>query len=372
MAKFRKLLIGGIVGAAAAIVLSRKEVRKMLMGAGRKALPAAPETGPGYGTYEETTSAVPSSAEMAVDEATDFGTMIAETREKVEEHVESFGAPAVVEEAPVEEIAVEEKGVAEVPAEEMAVEEAAVVEAPTAEQEPAVEAMEAPEAEPPVAEAASVAEMPPAGMPEVAEPGPSAAVEALAEEAAWVEVPPTEEAPPSGPVITPRMPELIQEAPYIEPEPPAVAEPEAAAPEKLPAQAAEEQPVEEPEPAAEAPYDILGSGRGRGMTEWESLQFPAAGEPVGREPSAAAEPQAPTPPAAGETPGPTGIDRDEMRRRIDETRSRLKAKAFDAMMSGETFLDETEAEKTQPHTEAAPGIDAEVEKSIDESLRESD
>jgi len=305
MAKFRKLLIGGVVGAGLAFALSRREVRKMLMGAGRKALPAAPETsGPsGYAPYKPATAPPPSATPEAPAAApVDLDTMIAQTQAKVEEHVESFGAPA-------------------------------------------------------------------------------AADEALAQEAAWLEAPPAAEPvveEPAAPVVPPQ---LLQESPFLEePMVAPIAEPEAEAPVAEPA--AEISPVEAP--PAEAPVDLLGPApaRGAGLSDWESLQFPAAGEPtieshssIAEPPVAAPEPPAatPEPPAAeAETPGPAGIDREEMRRRIDETRSRLKAKAFDAMVSGETFIDETEAEKAESHTEASSGLDADVEKSIDDSLREAD
>lgn len=278
MAKFRKFLMGGVVGAGLALVLSRREVRKVLMGAGRKALPAAPESSgsAGFSTYKPATAAVPAEVESEITPAD----------------------------------------------------------------------------------------------------------EALAQEAAWLENPPVE-APVQEPAQPARAAQLIQEAPYSESAPEALVEeapavedttdtPETPAAEE-PAAPMQEEPVDSKpaavEPVGENPIDLLGPARESGAGEWDALKFPAAGEPtLENETPATAESFT----EASGTPGPAGIDRDEMRRRIDETRSRLKAKAFDAMVSGETFLDETEAEKEQPRPKTASGLDADVEKSIDESLKESD
>ena len=62
-----------------------------------------------------------------------------------------------------------------------------------------------------------------------------------------------------------------------------------------------------------------------------------------------------------------------MRRRIDETRSRLKAKAFDAMMSGESFITpEQEPDKEEKEMAAPEDFDQEIEETIDESFKEAD
>jgi hypothetical protein len=61
-----------------------------------------------------------------------------------------------------------------------------------------------------------------------------------------------------------------------------------------------------------------------------------------------------------------------MRRRIDETRARLKAKAFDALVSGETFIEpETEEGSEKPEV-AGVEIDSEIEQQIDRSLKEEE
>jgi hypothetical protein len=58
-----------------------------------------------------------------------------------------------------------------------------------------------------------------------------------------------------------------------------------------------------------------------------------------------------------------------MRARIELTRSRLKAKAFDAMMAGEAALlgrDAAPPASTRP----APAFDSDIEETVDNTLRE--
>ena len=86
-------------------------------------------------------------------------------------------------------------------------------------------------------------------------------------------------------------------------------------------------------------------------------------EPPAAEPAAAAE---------ATTREGGGIDQAEMRRRIEETRARLKAKAFDAMMSGEAaLLSRDSGEKPVPSADDV-AIDAETDSAIDESLSQED
>ena len=83
--------------------------------------------------------------------------------------------------------------------------------------------------------------------------------------------------------------------------------------------------------------------------------------------------EAPEPPAA-EAPAREGgaIDQAEMRRRIEETRARLKAKAFDAMMSGESaLLSRDSGEKPVPTADDVK-LDDEIESTIDESLSQEE
>ncbi len=61
-----------------------------------------------------------------------------------------------------------------------------------------------------------------------------------------------------------------------------------------------------------------------------------------------------------------------MRRRIEETRARLKAKAFDAMMSGEAaLLSRDSGDKPVPSADDVT-LDAETDTAIDESLSQED
>ena len=61
-----------------------------------------------------------------------------------------------------------------------------------------------------------------------------------------------------------------------------------------------------------------------------------------------------------------------MRRRIEETRARLKAKAFDAMMSGEAaLLSRDSGDKPVPKS-GDHGLDEETDTVIDESLSQEE
>jgi len=125
-----------------------------------------------------------------------------------------------------------------------------------------------------------------------------------------------------------------------------------------------ETPVEAEETAELEKEEISGQE----AVEFVDLKTPAAGEPTTAEPEigeAAPEIEA--------GPAPSQIDREEMRRRIDETRARLKAKAFDALVSGETFI-EPESEEAGREKQEASGveIDSEIEEQIDRSLKEED
>lgn len=278
MARFSRFLVGGVVGAGLALLFSPKsgrEIRNMLMGGGRKALPAA-----------DVQSYAPAGGEPAVTAtpaAIDLESQIEVTRLEVETELEE-----------------------------------AIRAEPEAEVEPAPQ-------EAPAQEETAAKEEAPADLEVVEE-----------EEAAAVED-----------IVAP------EETPAAE-----VAE-------------VEEQVAEEPRVAEEAPV----SAPEEAPPDWEVLKTPAEGEPT-VEGGASLEAELTVSAEAGESarPTPSGIDREEMRRRIDETRARLKAKAFDAMVSGETFIDETGAEKARAHREdsASPGVEKEVEEKIDESLREQD
>ena len=87
-------------------------------------------------------------------------------------------------------------------------------------------------------------------------------------------------------------------------------------------------------------------------------EAPFAGEPVAEEEPAGRE-------------GGT-IDQAEMRSRIEETRARLKAKAFDAMMSGEAaLLSRDSGQRPAPRGDDLK-LDDELERTIDKALSQQD
>jgi hypothetical protein len=76
-------------------------------------------------------------------------------------------------------------------------------------------------------------------------------------------------------------------------------------------------------------------------------------------------------PTAESAPGGNGSDYDAMRARIELTRSRLKAKAFDAMMAGESTLLRRDPEGSSlPQKTVA--VDSEIEQTVESTLREED
>ncbi|MBN1630638.1 MAG: hypothetical protein JW990_12795, partial [Thermoleophilia bacterium] len=66
------------------------------------------------------------------------------------------------------------------------------------------------------------------------------------------------------------------------------------------------------------------------------------------------------------------VDYDSMKSRIESVRSRLKAKAFDAMMSGESALLGRDSEDAGHRRNVIPDVDSEVDETIESSLREED
>jgi hypothetical protein len=66
------------------------------------------------------------------------------------------------------------------------------------------------------------------------------------------------------------------------------------------------------------------------------------------------------------------LDYDSMKSRIEVTRSRLKAKAFDAMMTGESALLGREPEDAQSKRPPLPVIDSEIDQTIETGLREQE
>jgi hypothetical protein len=66
------------------------------------------------------------------------------------------------------------------------------------------------------------------------------------------------------------------------------------------------------------------------------------------------------------------VDYDSMKNRIESTRSRLKAKAFDAMMTGESALLGRDAEGASRAETKAAGVDSDIDETIETSLREEE
>ncbi len=331
MPRFTKFLFGGVIGAGLALMFAPKtgrEMRRMFMGGGRPALPPPqPSTAPAPG------------GPVAAGEIS-LESRIEETRRQVESQLASTAAAAPA--APVEEALVEVTEAAMIE-EDFVVEEAPVetAEPPATPQPEAAVPVEAP-----VAEAVLEAE-PEAEEVAEAEPEPEAAVEFPSEEA---------------------------EAALAEEEL-AAAQDESAFAEEISRQQEAEIEVEQ-EASGRFPKGQtlaeLAQEHGRAEEageaasgEFDALRTPAEGEPTIGEVQPVDE--APREP---ERPQPSRLDQDEMRRRINETRDRLKAKAFDAMVSGETFI-ETEADKARKHGKPdSPKLGDEVEKQIEESLKE--
>ncbi len=206
-------------------------------------------------------------------------------------------------------------------------------------------AYEAPE-EPAVEEAPPLVEEAASAWEAYEEPAPEPAAAAWASDTSGLvadiaQVPPAAEAP------------VVEEPVAAEP---AVEEPVAAEP-------AVEEPVAE-QPAVEEP-----------VVEQPVAEQPAVAEPPAEATVAEAPvteaPVAEEPPAADEPAEAHPIDQAEMRRRIEETRARLKAKAFDAMMSGEAaLLSRDSGEKPVP--EGTVQLDGEAAAQVDEGLSPDD
>ena len=100
----------------------------------------------------------------------------------------------------------------------------------------------------------------------------------------------------------------------------------------------------------------------------EELTFeePMVEEPVAEEVPAAAQAEPALPAREG------AIDPAEMRRRIEETRARLKAKAFDAMMSGEAALLARDSGDSPVPRDVDVDVSEDVAESIEEGLSQED
>ena len=270
----------------------------------------------------------------AVPETTgeDLLARIAATRAAVEaELAEPFGPASTEESAPAAEpplywelapgaVAAEEPALEGREPEDLWVGEADQTAAMPIETAPSAASSETPPAEPavePVSEPIAEAEEPPSEI----EPVAVVFEEPVAEAVAEAEEPPSEIEPVAEPVAV-----------FEEPVPEAVAEAEEPPSEIEPVAVVFEEPVAEvEEPAAEVIADTV---------VIESAATVAGG----------------------------AVDQAEMRRRIEETRARLKAKAFDAMMSGESALlrndSGTRAVPASDGASLAPDVDSTIDVSL--------
>ena len=356
MKRFMKVLLGLSIGAAVAVLFAPKsgrELRQQLIGgATGKLLPAAPvefpepagerlrDTGPATAVAEPVVEEPAHQEPQIVEDAIVAEAVVAEVA-AVDEPATLAEAAVVVAEAAVEEVA--------------AVEPEVVEEVAAAEPEVAAEELRSDDLRARIEETRAAVEA------DIAEPFAPIVVQAAVEEAA-VEEPAVGELPAVEPVVQePVVEEPVLEGPELR-EPSAPPEPEVVV--EAPAEAvAEVAEVREVEAIAavvveEAPL--------------EEPVVPVAEEPVPVEPVAAppaAEPAVEEEPSARE--GGT-INQAEMRRRIEETRARLKAKAFDAMMSGESaLLARDSGEKPVPKGDDVK-LDVELESTIDESLSQEE
>lgn len=112
----------------------------------------------------------------------------------------------------------------------------------------------------------------------------------------------------------------------------------------------------------------------------------AAPAPIGPAPAEPSSAEAPfgefaAPPRAGSSPavaseadsGPrVDPDYEAIKARIELTRSRLKAKAFDALMAGEAALLSRDTSGARPRPVRVEGIDGEIEHTVETTLREQE
>ncbi len=135
--------------------------------------------------------------------------------------------------------------------------------------------------------------------------------------------------------------------------------------------------AEEPAPAEEParPEEPISFREPERVEEPPSFVYPVVSPAqVVEEPVPAAEPAAAEtrPPVETPTREAGAVDQAEMRRRIEETRARLKAKAFDAMMSGESALLRNDAGIRPVPSETGTELEPDVDSTIDQSLSQED
>jgi len=190
--------------------------------------------------------------------------------------------------------------------------------------------------------------------------GMTAAAQAVPAQAAPAEATPLPEihlAAEPEPAILPRE---MNETPPLQPV--AVATPESTEPQAL--ESVEAAPLEETPQSVAALPETLPAAVAEPAADEASATSSGNGSSAPTVDSVALETE---PEAAAEG----DFDHDAMRRRIEETRNRLKAKAFDAMMSGEGALLGREGAATRPEVVQVQ-VDSEVERTIESTLTEED
>jgi hypothetical protein len=329
MKRLMKVLLGLSIGAAVAMLFAPKTGRqlreRLIGGATGKLLPAAPVEFPEpeaerlWEAGAATVVAEPPVVEAVVEEVVAAEPTAAEEAPSEDLRARIEATRAAVESDithPFAEVVAEEAVVEEAPAEEVVVEE--VVAEDVALEESVVE------------EAAA----------ESVDTEEAVVEESLVDEAVLDD----SELPEPAALPTP---EEVMEAPLVEPvvEPSEVAEP-----------VVEQSPAGEPTDGLIA--DITSSPVAAVVAEAPVAEPPIVEDSAADDESAAQE-------------GGT-INQAEMRRRIEETRARLKAKAFDAMMSGESaLLARDSGEKPIPKGTDVK-LDGELESTIDESLSQEE
>lgn len=392
--KFSKYIFGGILGAALAMLFSPKkgsEMRRMLM-SGKDSEPGGAPPAEPAAVAEPVAVAEPAVAEEpAGSTKADLEARLEETRRQVEAlldqtiiepgnkpEVSAAEAAMTASAAP----AADETGVVELE-EPYAEEKDAVVEPEPETEEPALddEGIEGPDMivleEPPAEVETSAGTSFDSAEADFGTPSSEASISPILEEtevtweddqwvAETIETDAAEAATQSEAVVDETT--EAEEAPETE----TLAEAEleahveeaiAAAEAATVAETAAEEELEAPaetavEPEASEEIDDASIGY---------LSTPAEGEPVaevkpgGLKPEDLSARQAP--------PDKPAFDREAMRRRIEETRSRLKAKAFDAMVQGESFIT---TEKEENSEGAEVDLDVESQHAIEKTLREED
>ena len=355
------------------------------------------------GLGEDAGAATGATEEAAVEEAAeeppaeDLRARIEETRSAIETDIaEPFALAGTETPVAVEEIVAEEPVAEEIVAEEPVAEEVAeeiVAEEPVAEEPVAEEPAEEPVAEE-VAEEI-VAEEPVAEEIVAEEVAEEPVAEEVAEEIVAEEITPEPEVAAEEPAAPPEVFEgPVYQEPAAEAEPTVESVVEAAPPEAPRAweiwqdEGSDDEAVAEAEPVAEVVEEPVAEVAQEVVAEPEPVAEevvaeevvaepePVAEEPVAEvaeeivaEPEPVVEPAGEAPPAAREG---GAIDQAEMRRRIEETRARLKAKAFDAMMSGEAALLRNDSgDKPVPKSDEVD-LEPEIDTTIDESLSQED